>query len=294
MRLSELYKSKKIDISIELFPPKTEEATKDMFQTVKELSKFDPAFFSMTYGAAGSTRDQTLGLVDQLKNKVGVETMCHMTVVGQSKDEIRTALKFLKEKGVYNLIALRGDPPKDIKEFKPHPDGFRYSVELVKEAKSTNYFSIAVAGFPESHPDSPSRESDIRYLKEKVDAGADVIITQLFYDNHYFFEYLDFVKKAGINVPVIPGILPILSAQQVRRFTALCKSKIPVEVDREIQKYENDPESCTQYGIELATRQCEGLIRAGVPGLHFYCLNRSKSVKSVLGQLRLKDRTRAG
>jgi len=293
MRLAELYKSKKIDVSVELFPPKTQEATSDMFQTVESLKQFDPAFFSMTYGAAGSTRDLTLGLVDQLKNKTGVETMCHMTVVGQSKDEIRSTLKFLKEKGIYNIIALRGDPPKDMKEFKPHPDGFHYSAELVKEAKASNYFSIAVAGFPETHPDSASRESDIQYLKEKVDAGADAVITQLFYDNRYFFEYLDYVRKAGIKVPVIPGILPILSAPQVRRFTALCKSKIPIHVERELQKHEDDPESCAQYGIDLAISQCEDLIRSGIPGLHFYCLNRSRSVKAVLGQLKLKDRTRA-
>lgn len=292
MRLSELYRSKRIDVSIELFPPKTEEASKDMFQAVQDLKQFDPAFFSMTYGAAGSTRDQTLGLVDQLKNKVGVETMCHLTVVGQSRNEIQSVLKFLKEKGIYNIIALRGDPPKDMKEFKPHPDGFRYATELVKEAKKENYFSIAVAGFPEMHPDSKNRDYDIQHLRQKVDAGADVIITQLFFDNHYFFEYLEYVRKAGINVPVIPGILPILSAQQVRRFTALCKSKIPPDVERELRKYENDAESCAKYGIELASRQCEGLIRAGVPGLHFYCLNRSKSVKTVLEQLKLKDRTR--
>ena len=282
MRLSELYQSNKPDISIELFPPKTEEAIGELFKEVERLKKFSPAFFSMTYGAAGSTRDLTLDLVDQLKNRVGVETLCHLTVVGQSKDETRSTLRFLKEKGIYNLIALRGDPPKGAEQFKPHPDGFQHAVDLVREVKAMKYFSIAVAGFPEMHPDSSDRKRDLRYLKEKVDAGADVVITQLFFDNRFFYDYVDLARKAGVEVPIIPGILPILSAQQVRRFTALCKSTIPAEVDRELRKYENDPESATKFGIELAAKQCSDLLRTGSPGLHFYCLNRSRSVEAVL------------
>ena len=156
--------------------------------------------------------------------------------------------------------------------------------ELVLEAKKMNFFSIAVAGFPEKHPDSPNRKSDIDYLKKKVDAGAAAIITQIFFDNRYFYEYLDFVRKAGIKVPVIPGILPILSVPQVKRFTVLCKSKIPPSVESELNRYENDPEGATAYGIELATKQCEDL-KKNVKGLHFYCLNRSHSVKSVLRNL---------
>ncbi len=256
-----------------------------MFLEVERLRRYQPAFFSMTYGAAGSTRDLTLGLVDRLKNQAGVETMCHLTVVGQSKEETRSALRFLKEKGIYNMIALRGDPPKGIENFEPHADGLRYSAELVREAKSMNWFSIAVAGFPEVHPDAQSRESDIRYLKEKVEAGANVVITQLFFDNRFFYEYLELVRKAGVKVPVIPGVLPILSVSQVRRFTALCKSTIPPDVDRQLQKYEEDGESATQFGIDLATRQCEDLIRNGVPGIHFYSLNRSRSVAAVLENL---------
>ncbi len=287
MRLDALYKQDKIDISIELFPPKTDKGIEDLFREVERLRKHKPAFFSMTYGAAGSTRDLTLGLVDRLKNQAGVETMCHLTVVGQSKEETRNTLQFLKEKGIYNVIALRGDAPAGADQFKPHPDGFKHAVDLVIEAKRMNCFSIAVAGFPEMHPDSQNRKNDIDYLKKKVDAGADVVITQLFFDNRYFYEYADLVRKAGVRVPIIPGILPILSVPQVRRFTALCKSKIPPHVETELAKYENNPEGAAQYGIELAAKQCEDLIRNGSAGLHFYCLNKSRSVEQVLANLGL-------
>ena len=258
---------------------------KELFEEVGLLRRFQPAFFSMTYGAAGSTRNLSLDLANQLKNNLGVETMCHLTVVGQPREETRSALRFLKEKGIYNLIALRGDPPKGVEHFTPHPDGFRYSVDLVREAKAMNFFSIAVAGFPEVHPDSPDRDNDIRYLKEKVDAGADVVITQLFFDNRFFYEYADLARRAGVKVPITPGILPILSVPQVRRFTALCKATIPEDVERQLRNYENDAESAARYGIELATNQCADLLKAGVPGIHFYCLNRSHSVESVLTNL---------
>ena len=288
MRLSKLYRSQKPDISVELFPPKTKEGTDKIFEEVKILNQFHPTFFSMTYGAGGSTRDLTLELVDELKNKIGVETMCHLTVVSQSKADVRNVLNFLKEKGVYNLIALRGDPPQGTEKFQPHPNGFRHAVDLVREAKRDNFFSVAVAGFPEKHPDAPTLESDIQHLKEKVDAGADAVITQLFFDNRFYYGYLDKVRRAGVQVPVIPGILPILSPQQVKRFTALCRSQIPPAVGRMLAKYENDSEAATQYGIELATQQCQDLIKQGVPGIHFYCLNRSRSVKTILSNLNQK------
>ncbi len=287
MRLSELYRNKShIDISIELFPPKTTEGAQKLFEKVEELRKRNPAFFSMTYGAGGSTSGTTLELVDRLKNKIGVETMCHLTVSGQTKKQISSVLDRLQAMGVYNLIALRGDAPKESIVLEDG-QGFKFARELVLEAKKRNYFSIAVAGFPETHPDSKSQVDDIRYLKEKVDAGADVIITQLFFDDQYFYRYLDLVRKAGIKVPVIPGLLPILSVKQVRRFTELCKSKIPPAVETKLSKYENDDAAARAYGIELATQQCRDLLTHGVPGLHFYALNLSHSVESVLKNLNL-------
>lgn len=285
MRLSELYRSPKPDISFELFPPKTEKGIDDLFSEVNLLRTHQPAFFSMTYGAAGTTRDLTLNLADRLKNQVGTEVMCHLTVVGQSQTESRSALEFLKRKGIYNLIALRGDPPQGAADFVPHPDGFRHAVDLVLEAKKMKFFSVAVAGFPEIHPDSPDRKTDIEFLKRKVDAGADVIITQLFFDNRFFYEYVDGVRKAGIEIPVIPGILPITSVPQVRRFTALSKSKIPAALERELQKYENDIQGATLLGIDYASKQCEDLLQNGARGLHFYCLNKARSVQAVLERL---------
>ena len=253
----------------------------------------------MTYGAAGSTRDLTLDLCKRLKNQSQVETTCHLNIIGQSKEDTRANLKRLKEMGIYNLLALRGDPPKDQPNFKPHPDGFTSSVELIEEAHKVEtggeasssrshkdpFFSIAVTGFPEVHPEAKDRASDIAYLKRKIEAGGCVVITQLFLDNAYFFEFMECVRKAGITVPIVPGILPILSVPQLRRFATLCGSKIPPAVDKEIAKYENDEEGATQYGIELATRMCEGLLKCGVPGLHFYALNRSHCVESILSNL---------
>lgn len=288
MRLDQLYRGPRPDISIELFPPKTPEGVETLFQTVEQLKRLAPAFFSMTYGAAGSTRDATLALCDRLKNQVQVETTCHLTVVGQSKAEVRDNLARLKALGIYNVLALRGDAPANDPTFRPHPDGFQASVELVREAKQDPWFSIAVSGFPEVHQEAKgNRAADIAYLKAKMDAGASVILTQLFFDNAYFFEFLEHVRKAGITVPVVPGILPILTVAQVRRFTALCGSTIPPAVAQALAKYEQDDDGATRYGIDLATRQCEGLLKARVPGLHFYALNRTRSVEAVFKNLRL-------
>lgn len=287
LRLNRLYQSGKLELSIELFPPKTPEGVTALFKTIGELNRFQPAFFSMTYGAGGSTRELTLELCSRMKNEVRVETTCHLNITGQSKDETRQNLKRLKAMGVYNLLALRGDPPKDEPNFKPHLDGFRSSVELIEEAHKDPFFSIAVTGFPEVHPDAKDRASDIAYLKRKIEAGGCVIITQLFFDNAYFFEFLDCVRKAGITAPVVPGILPIVSVSQVRRFAQLCGSTIPPAVEKNLSKYEADDAGAAQYGIDLATQLCRGLLKTGVPGLHFYALNRSESTSAILTNLGL-------
>lgn len=287
MRLEQLYRSGRPELSIELFPPKTPEGVETLFQTVEQLKRLNPVYFSMTFGAGGSTRNLTVELCDRLKNKAGVETMCHLNLIGQSKTETRENLRQIKAAGIYNLLALRGDPPRDQPDFKPHPDGFTSSVELIQEARKDPWFSIAVTGFPEVHPEAKDRAADMAYLKRKVDAGGCVIITQFFLDNAYFFEFLELVKKAGITAPVIPGILPILSAAQVRRFAKLCGSTLPAAVEQELSRVETDDAGAVQYGIELATRQCEELLKSGVPGLHFYALNRARSTETILSNLRL-------
>ena len=288
MRLSELYKSGKPDISIEFFPPKTPEAVKKLLdETVPQLGRLSPVFFSMTHGAGGSTQDLTFELCKQLKNENKVETVCHLNIVGQSKQETRENLKQIKAAGVYNLLALRGDPPRDQPDFKPHPDGFHSSVELIEEARKDPWFDIAVTGFPEVHPEAKDRAADIAFLQRKMETGGSVVITQLFLDNAYFFEFMEHVKRARITAPMIPGILPILSATQVRRFAKLCGSTIPPQVEKELSKYENDDEGATEYGIELATRLCEELLKFEVPGLHFYALNRARSTEAIVKNLGL-------
>jgi methylenetetrahydrofolate reductase (NADPH) len=211
--------------------------------------------------------------------------MCHLTVVGQAKDEAKAVLHKLQQKGIENVLALGGDPPEGMADWKPHPDGFHHAVELVREAVSLGGFSVAVAGFPEGHPRAENRASDLGYLKEKVDAGAVAIITQLFFDNENYYRYVEDVRKQGIQLPIVPGVLPILSASQVRRFTSLCCAKIPAPLERQLIKVEDDDEAAIQLGIDYATQQCEGLIKFGVPGLHFYSLNKSHSLQVICKNL---------
>jgi methylenetetrahydrofolate reductase (NADPH) len=287
VKLADLYARPELTLSVEFFPPKTDKGEENLFSEIEIIKRLNPAFCSVTYGAGGSTREKTVDLVDKIHRKCGLEVMCHLTVVGQSKDEARSVLKKLREKGIENVLALGGDPPQGMVDWKPHPDGFHHAAELVREAVMLGGFSIAVAGFPEVHPRAESRASDLKYLKEKVDAGAVAIITQLFFDNDAYCRYVEDVRKSGIRVPVVPGVLPILSASQIRRFTSLCCAKIPPQLERELIKVENDDEAAIQLGIDYATRQCEGLIKFGVAGLHFYSLNKSNSLQAICQNLGL-------
>ncbi len=287
MKIRDLYAQPGITLSIEFWPPKTEKGDENLFREITVLKSLNPSFCSMTYGAGGSTREKTVDLVDRIHRECGMEVMCHLTIVGQSKEEVRSVLVNLKEKGIENMIALGGDPPQGVADWKPHPDGFRYSVDLVKETMAHQWFSIAVAGFPEVHPRAESREADLRYLKGKVDAGADAVITQLFFNNDDFYRYVGDLKKLGVSVPIVPGVLPILSVPQIRRFTALCGSKIPPRLAQLLAKVEDDEEGAVQLGIDYATQQCEGFLSFGVPGIHFYSLNKSRSVKSIIKNLGL-------
>ena len=287
MKLKKIYAGPEKVFSIEFFPPKTEKGDESLFREIDSLKSLNPAFCSVTYGAGGSTRERTVDLVDRIHRECGLEVMCHLTVVGQSKDQVRSVLERLKEKRIENLIALSGDPPQGVTDWKPHPDGFRHSIELVREALAYGCFSIAVAGFPEVHPRAKSREEDLRYLKEKVDAGADVIITQLFFDNDHFFRFADDLRRLGVKVPIVPGMLPILSTAQVRRFTALCGAKIPAPLEERLARVDGDDEAAVELGIEYASEQCRALLDAGVPGIHFYSLNKARSVRAIFNNLGL-------
>jgi methylenetetrahydrofolate reductase (NADPH) len=287
VKIGELYARPGLTLSVEFFPPKTDKGEENLFSEIEIIRTLKPAFCSVTYGAGGSTREKTVDLVNRIHREVRLEVMCHLTVVGQSKDEARSVLLKLKQNGIENLLALGGDPPQGTVDWKPHPDGFHYAVELVREAVMMGGFSIAVAGFPEVHPRAESRASDLQHLKEKVDAGAVAIITQLFFDNQDYYRFVEDLRKLGVKTPIVPGILPILSVSQVRRFTALCQAKIPARLEQKLVKVENDDEAAIKVGIEYATRQCEDLIKFGVPGFHFYSLNKSRSVQAICKSLGL-------
>ncbi|MGH7888847.1 MAG: methylenetetrahydrofolate reductase [NAD(P)H] [Candidatus Binatia bacterium] len=287
MKLADLYARAGLTLSVEFFPPKTDKGEENLFNEIEVVKRLHPSFCSVTYGAGGSTREKTVDLVDAIHNLCGLEVMCHLTVVGQSKDEARAILHKLKETGIENLLALGGDPPQGMADWQPHPNGFHYAFELVREALTIGGFSVAVAGFPEVHPRALSRDFDLRFLKEKVDAGAVAIITQLFFDNDDFFRFADDLTKLGVTAPIVPGILPILSAAQVRRFTSLCGSKIPAALEEQLVRVEADDVAAVELGIEYATRQCEGLIKYGVRGLHFYSLNKSYSLQAICKNLAL-------
>ena len=287
MKLADLYARSGLTLSVEFFTPKTEKGEETLLSEIAVIKRLNPGFCSVTYGAGGSTREKTVDLIEIIRKRLGLEAMCHLTVVSQSKDEARAVLKTLKEKGIENLLALGGDPPQGVSDWQPHPDGFHYAIELVQEAVVLGGFSIAVAGFPEIHPRAVSRDADLKFLKAKVDAGADAIITQLFFDNDYYFRFVDDLRKMGVTVPVVPGVLPILSASQIRRFTELCGAKIPSKLARELAKVEKDDDAAVEMGAEYASRQCEELIKYGVPGLHFYTLNKSYSFLAVCKNLGL-------
>ena len=287
MKLADLYARPGLTLSVEFFPPKTEKGEENLFSEIEIIKRLNPGFCSVTYGAGGSTREKTVDLVVAIRDGCGLEVMCHLTVVGQSKADARAILHKLKEKRIENVLALGGDPPQGMVDWRPHPDGFHHAIELVREAVAMGCFSVAVAGFPECHPSAASRESDLKFLKEKVDAGAAAVITQLFFDNDDYFRFVEDLRRRGVTVPIVPGVLPILSVPQIRRFTALCCSKIPQKLERELVKVENDDEAAVEMGIEYASRQCEDLIRFGVVGLHFYSLNKSHSVQAICKNLGL-------
>jgi methylenetetrahydrofolate reductase (NADPH) len=298
-KLVDIYARDGLTFSIEFFPPKTDEGMDNLFKEVQELKKLEPAFVSVTYGAGGSTEGTTLKVVKRLRYAEKLEVMCHLTIVNQSRHVVRELIGDLWGNDIENVIALAGDPPGGPSApWTPHPDGFQNAKELVNtilrgQSGWFDTFSIAVAGFPEVHPRAESREADLRYLKSKVDAGADVIITQLFFDNDDYYRYVEDCRALGIEVPIVPGLLPIRSAAQCRRFTRLCGSKIPPRLEELLTKVEDDDEAAIEMGIEYCTEQCQGLLEFGVPGFHFYSLNKARSVSAIYENLNLGALTAA-
>jgi methylenetetrahydrofolate reductase (NADPH) len=276
-------------ISFEFFPPKTDEGDRNLMDNqIPALLAMRPDFCSVTYGAGGSTRDKTLMIVDRIQREQHLTALAHLTCVNHTRAEVGVLLQKFRALGCKNILALRGDAPGG-GEFKPTAGGFEFSSQLVEFIRTAGDFSIGVAGFPEGHVAQPSgKHADWKHLQEKVSAGADFVITQLFFDNQDYFEFRDHLSaRLGVNVPIIPGVISIVSATQIKKFTALCGSKIPPKLQARLDELGTNDEAALKFGIEYATEQCAELLRAGVPGLHFYTLNKAHSTMQVLKNLGL-------
>ena len=280
-------------ISFEIFPPKTDEGHDKLMNTLEELKSLDPNYITVTYGAMGSTRGKTIEIASYVQNELNINTASHLTCVNATRDEMTEILWEIRENNIRNIVALRGDPPAGETEFTPPENGFAHGNELVEHIRkferenngSYEKFGIAVAGYPEKHLEAPSFEEDIANLKRKVDVGGDIIITQLFFDNSSYFNFIDMVKDAGITKPVIPGLMPILSVNQIQKITTMCGSRIPEDLSKKLDDAKDDNELAREIGIEQCTRQARELLEYGVPGIHFYVLNRASHIKKILDSL---------
>lgn len=275
--------------SFEFFPPKTDEGVKNLLHALSDLAPLDPGFVSVTYGAGGSTRTRTLELVTRIKQSSGIEAMAHLTCVGHTRDELRGILDQLALAKVENVLVLRGDAPLGQQTFEPVDGGFRHAHELVEFIREHDYpFSLGGACYPEGHMETPSREEDLRALKRKVDAGLDFVITQLFFDNAFYFDFVERARRVGINVPIVPGIMPITNFEQLNRFVRLCGATVPMRLVLQLEKEKENPEAIMQLGVAHATVQCMELLQRGVPGIHFYTLNRSPATRMIVSALRTR------
>jgi methylenetetrahydrofolate reductase (NADPH) len=276
-------------ISFEFFPPKSDEAATQLEHTIAELRSLEPAFVSVTWGAGGSTREKTIDIVSRIKRETGIEAMAHLTCVGASRDDLGSVLQRLASAGVENVLALRGDPPKGQTGFVAADGGFRYANELTAFIRESHGASLCVgsAAYPEKHPECGNPAVDLDNLKRKVDAGLDFLITQLFFDNRHYWEFVERARAAGIGIPIIPGIMPITNAAQVERFTVSCGATLPFKLGAELNRRRHDHQSVMQLGVAHATSQCIDLLTSGAPGIHFYTLNRSSATKDIFSALRV-------
>jgi methylenetetrahydrofolate reductase (NADH) len=275
--------------SFEFFPPKTDEGVATLFGSIEDLNRLDPSFVSVTYGAGGSTREGTVEITTRIKRDYGIETMAHLSVVGETPEGLEAILDRLADAGIENILALRGDPPRGEAAFTPAPGGLQSSADLaafIRSREATSDFGVGASCFPEVHPEAVDLDADIAFLQRKVDAGAEFLISQLFFDNAVYFDWVERVRDAGIDVPIIPGILPIISREGLHRFCDVCKAEIPDRLDEQLAALDGDPDAERSFGIAYASRQCEQLLAAGAPGIHFFVLNRATSVKAILGAIK--------
>ena len=277
-------------ISFEFFPPKTPEAETRLFETVAQLAPLRPTFVSVTYGAGGATRRLTRDIVVRIKRDIGIEAMAHLTCLGHTAGELAEILDGLTAAGIENVLALRGDPPKGQTTFTPTPGGFAHGAELTGFIRGRWAVCIVGAAYPEKHLEAPDPETDLRHLTEKVANGAQVLITQLFFEPQMYFAFVERARAAGIGVPIVPGIMPITNVSQIERFTSMCGASIPASLRDLLAGVRDDDAAVTAVGIEWARDQCRALLEGGAPGLHFYTLNRSHSTREILGLLRADGR----
>ncbi len=292
MRFGDYYRQGSAAISFELFPPKTEKGLQRLRERLPRLLALGPDFVTVTYGALGSTQEQTLEIARTLRRDHAWETAHHLTCVGSDRARIDRILDRIEEAGIENIVALRGDPPAGSRRFEPPPGGFRHACELVEHIRARGNFGVAVAGYPETHPEASDSATDLRHLAGKVACGADVIITQLFYDNRHFFGFERRCREAGIECPIVPGLLPILSVSQIRRITSLCGSSLPDSLLARLEAAGDDQARVRQIGIEHTVRQAGELLERGVAGIHFYVLNRCFHVQEIMQRLELRPRGR--
>lgn len=288
MKVIDLFKSGKQTLSFEFFPPKTPSQEENLFKVIGELKNFNPDFVSITYGAMGTTGEKTFYWAKKIKNEFGLEPVAHLTCVAATKEGIRRQLDELAQMGVSNILALRGDPPEGQNEFVPPADGFKYAKELVAFIKGHHpEFCVGVAGFPEGHISTKDLSVDIKHLKEKIDAGAEYIITQLFFDNKYYFDFVSECGKAGINVPIVPGIMPITSLKQLKKMTSICGATIPEGLLYKLEQNAENPDIIEQLGIEHAVLQCKELFGSKAAGAHFFVMNQSGTISKILKDIKI-------
>ncbi|HKA01565.1 MAG TPA: methylenetetrahydrofolate reductase [NAD(P)H], partial [Candidatus Solibacter sp.] len=283
MRIGDLL-ARGLSFSFEFFPPKTDEAAQQLERTIAELRDLAPTFVSVTYGAGGSTREKTIEIVTRIKRETGIEAMAHLTCAGSGREELRAVLARIVDSGVENVLALRGDPPRGQTVFTPVDSGFRYANELVQFIRDIHGSGLCLGGacYPEKHIECPNPAVDLTNLKRKVEAGLEFVITQLFFDNRHYFEFIKRARGAGIQVPIIPGIMPITNVAQIERMTLMCGATIPFDLAAELDRRRDDPPAALELGIAHSTEQCNELLAGGAPGIHFYTLNRSTATRQIL------------
>jgi methylenetetrahydrofolate reductase (NADPH) len=288
MRIDEIIAGAQEPIfSFEFFPPKTDAGERVLGLALESLRQLGPDFVSVTYGAGGSSRGRTLELTKWIKRELGIEAMAHLSCVGSTREELETILGDMRDGGIENILALRGDPPRGETDWKPHPGGLHYSTELAGLIRDGYDACIGGACFPEVHPEARDLAHDLRFLKEKVDSGVSFLITQLFFDNELYFRFVDEARAIGIDVPILPGIMPITDVGQIKTITGMCGATIPARLREALDWRSHDPDAVLQLGVSYATLQCAELLARGAPGVHFYTLNRSPATRAILSALKL-------